>query len=105
MLGDFNFGDGEKPETEKIPETFLDVWLETNKGKPGFTWDIEKSIMAKKGSFPEEGSRRIDRILVKSKALKPKEAKIIGTEPLDLKKAIYPSDHFGLTGSLKIKSK
>ena len=105
LLGDFNFGDGEKPETSKIPDTFFDVWLETNKGKPGFTWDIEKSIMAKKGSFPDEGSRRIDRILVKSKILKPKDAKIIGMEPLDTKNELYPSDHFGLTGSLKIESK
>ena len=105
LLGDFNFGDGEKPETTKIPATFLDVWLEANKGKPGFTWDIEKSNMAKKGSFPNEGSRRIDRILVKSKSLKPKEAKIIGMEPLDIKKELFPSDHFGLTGSLKIEDK
>ena len=105
MLGDFNFGDGEKPETEKIPATFLDIWQETNKGKPGFTWDIEKSEMAKKGSFPKEGSRRIDRILFKSKLLKSKGSKIIGDEPLDTKKELFPSDHFGLTGNFKIVSK
>lgn len=105
LLGDFNFGDGEKPETGKIPDTFLDVWQETNKGQPGFTWNIEKSSMAKKGSFPNEASRRIDRILVKSKVLKPKESKIIGDESLDTKKELFPSDHFGLTGSLKIESK
>lgn len=103
LLGDFNFGDGEKPETEKIPTNFFDIWLETNKDKPGFTWNIETSQMAKKGSFPNEGSRRIDRILVKSKVLKSKEAKIIGDEPLDTQKELYPSDHFGLIGSMKIE--
>lgn len=105
LLGDFNFGDGEKPETAKIPNTYTDVWLESNQGKPGFTWDIEKSNMAKKGSFPNEGSRRIDRILVKSKILKSKESKIIGNEPLDSRKELFPSDHFGLTGSVKIETK
>jgi endonuclease/exonuclease/phosphatase family metal-dependent hydrolase len=100
LLGDFNFGDAEQPETTKIPADYIDVWLATNKDKAGFTWDIEKSEMAKKGSFPKEKSRRIDRILIKSKSVKPSAAKIVGDIALDQKKELFPSDHFGLFGSV-----
>lgn len=100
LLGDLNFGDAEQPETAKIPSDYTDIWLATNKDKPGFTWDIEKSIMAKKGSFPKEKSRRLDRILIKSKSVKPNSAKIVGD--IALTKELFPSDHFGLCGSVTI---
>jgi len=103
LLGDFNFGDGEQPETAKLPMDYSDIWLVTNKDKPGFTWDIEKSVMAKKGSFPNEKSRRIDRILVKSKLLTPIASKIVGDTSIDKNNELFPSDHFGLFGSVTIK--
>jgi len=64
FLGDFNFGDNEQPETDTIPKSYIDSWLITNKGQKGYTWNIEKSLMAKNGSFTNEKSRRIDRILM-----------------------------------------
>lgn len=102
LLGDFNFGDLEQPETAKIPADYVDVWLAINKDQPGFTWNIEKSIMAKKGSFPKEKSRRLDRILVKSKLIKASTAKIVGDIALDKNNELFPSDHFGLFGSITL---
>jgi hypothetical protein len=59
--------------------------------------------MARKGSFPNEKSRRIDRILIKSKQAKPISANILGDKPLKGKTDIFPSDHFGLRGIVTIK--
>ena len=101
MLGDFNFGDGEA-ESKRIPGAFQDAWLATNAGENGFTWDIERSPMARKGSFPGEASRRLDRILVKSRFLKPQKTEILGSAPVDKPGEVFPSDHFGLLASLEV---
>lgn len=103
LLGDFNFGDGEEPESKTIPADFQDVWLMTKGEEPGFTWNIEISQMAKEGSFPNETSRRIDRILIKSLKLKPFHAVIVGNTPVDKNKEVFPSDHFGLLGEFTFK--
>jgi endonuclease/exonuclease/phosphatase family metal-dependent hydrolase len=101
FLGDFNFGDGEKPDSDHLAKDYVDLWLPLKAKKPGFTWNIEVSDMARKGSFPGEKSRRIDRILVRSKVWTPKQIKIIGDQPvIPGNKDLFPSDHFGLFGSL-----
>jgi len=100
VLGDFNLGDGEAAESQ-IDKGYTDMWLVLKPGDPGYTWDIEKSDLANESKFVGEPSRRLDRILVRSKSWKPKEIKIIGDEPTDTgKKDMFPSDHFGLAGVL-----
>ena len=100
FLGDLNFGDGE-PEEKSLDAAFVDVWKSLKPADPGSTWNIETSDMAKKGSFPGEKSRRLDRILIRSRVWKPKEARIIGDQPVvEGKKDLFPSDHFGLIGVL-----
>lgn len=101
FLGDFNFGDGEKPDTDHLDKNYTDMWLALKAKKPGFTWNIETSDMARKGSFPGEKSRRIDRILLRSKGWTPKAIEIIGDQPVAPgNKNLFPSDHFGLIGTL-----
>lgn len=102
FLGDFNFGDGEEPETSMLIPKFVDSWRHTNGKEAGYTWNIEKSEMAKSGSFPNEKSRRLDRIFIKSKHLTPTKTEIIGDQEIEGNKDVFPSDHFGLLGTVKI---
>jgi poly(A) polymerase len=96
LLGDFNFGDG-APEAAQMPVGFVDAWLHLYAGKPGFTWDIERNTMAKLGSFPNEPSRRLDRVLVHSANWQATAMTILGTEAvLDTNGQVFPSDHFGV---------
>ena len=105
FMGDFNFGDKETPESKALDKNYKDIWLALHKDQKGFTWNIEESPMAKAGSFPNEKSRRLDRILFKSEILKPVSCKIIGNKPVKLSKEIFPSDHFGLVAEFKIIAK
>ncbi len=100
FLGDFNFGDKE-PEERSIPDTFKDCWMVTNPNDPGYTWNIELSPMAKQGSFPNEKSRRLDRVLVKSKLFIPIKSTIMGNKPITGSEIIFPSDHFCLLCNMK----
>lgn len=102
FLGDFNFGDGEEPETSMMIPKFLDSWLHTNGKQAGHTWNMEINELAKSGSFPNEKSRRLDRIFIKSKHLAPTKTEIIGDRKIENTKGLYPSDHFGLLGTLKV---
>ena len=102
LLGDLNFGDGEEPETTHLEKAYADLWLSLRPGEAGFTWNIEASEMARKGSFPGERSRRLDRILVRSTAWKPKAVRIIGDQPVTPgDRKLFPSDHFGVVGVIE----
>lgn len=104
LLGDFNFGDGEQPESDALPATYLDLWKALRKDEPGYTFDLKLNPMAKAGALPREQSRRIDRILVSSKSWEPADVAIVGNAPIDLEKPdLFPSDHFGLKAILKKK--
>ncbi len=104
FAGDFNFGDGEEPDTSHLDKKFTDVWSALMPKNPGYTWNIETSAMAKKGSFPNEPSRRLDRILLRSDAWKPEKIAIIGDKPIvDGQPDLFPSDHFGLSATLTFK--
>jgi endonuclease/exonuclease/phosphatase family metal-dependent hydrolase len=100
FLGDFNFGDGELEE-KRLDASYRDLWKSLRPGESGMTWNIEASDMAKKGSFPGEKSRRLDRILLRSSVWKPKDIRMIGDQPINAgKKDLFPSDHFGLMAGL-----
>ncbi len=97
FAGDFNFGDGEQPDTKHLAPDFRDAWRELYPKRPGYTWDIEKSRMAREESFPCETSRRLDRVLFRAAHWTPTRAELLGTEPVSPKsKRLFPSDHFGL---------
>jgi tyrosyl-DNA phosphodiesterase 2 len=102
LLGDFNFGDEEEPDTSHLDKAYVDLWRALRPGEPGFTWNIEASDMARKGSFPGEKSRRIDRILLRSSIWRPKSIRIVGDQPVKPDdKSLFPSDHFGLVGTVE----
>lgn len=103
VLGDFNFGDNEAEESH-IPATYVDLWKTHHPKDPGYTWDIQVSAMAKQGSFPGEPSRRIDRILLRSPAYRSSQIKIIGNKALNKDQTLFPSDHFGLVGTMTRQS-
>jgi len=77
LLGDFNFDDGSKPETQHIPKNYLDVWSTLHKENPGFTWDPRHNWYAA-ASDPHSRSSRIDRILVKSNQWMPRSIHLVG---------------------------
>lgn len=101
LLGDFNFGHEEEPETSHLNRRYKDAWLVRRGGEPGFTWDIERNDLARRGSFKGETSRRIDRILVRSDVWRLKSIRIIGDEPVSEGGKLFPSDHFGLVATLE----
>lgn len=103
VMGDFNFAEGASPESEHLPGDFIDLWAAINQGTPGFTWDIERNSAAREGAFPGEKSGRIDRILVRSDRWTPGELKLVGDNPIASTKDHFPSDHFGVIGSVTLK--
>jgi len=78
ICGDFNFGDMEK-ENERISE-FTDTGKDA--GEP--TYDIEHNKLAAKNRFPDEPTRRLDKILLR---------KGHPTFRLEVKKPMF-SDHY-----------
>ncbi len=104
VVGDFNFGDGEQPDTAALPRNFRDPWLELQKGQVGFTWNREKNPMAYKKSLPGEPSRRLDRILYRADEFKAVSTKIVFNRPA-AGREVFPSDHFGVFATFKLKSK
>jgi endonuclease/exonuclease/phosphatase family metal-dependent hydrolase len=102
LLGDLNFGDEAQPETKQIPKTYKDLWTALRKDAPGYTWDNERSAMARQAALAGEASRRLDRILWRSASWRPHTVRIIGARPVAPDKpALFPSDHFGLLGVLQ----
>ncbi len=104
LIGDYNFGDGEEPETSNLPRTYTDIWRTLHPLKPGFTWNNEKNPLAKAKALPGEPSRRLDRLLLKSPFWVPQSMKIIGNEPANGEGTIFPSDHFGLYAQITLKN-
>jgi endonuclease/exonuclease/phosphatase family metal-dependent hydrolase len=102
LLGDLNFGDKAQPESKQLPKTYKDLWTALRKDAPGYTWDNDRSAMARLAALPGEYSRRLDRILWRSATWRPHTVRIIGTHPVAPDTpSILPSDHFGLLGVLQ----
>jgi poly(A) polymerase len=96
LLGDFNCADGDPEEREVLPGT-VDVWRLLHPDLTGFTWDIQRSPMAKRNSFADEPSRRLDRVLLRSAAWQPIAMTLLGTEAVPgTDGRVFPSDHFGV---------
>lgn len=97
LTGDFNFGDGDTPESAHLDRAYQDIWTILHPDLPGYTWDRENNALAERNSFPGEASRRLDRVLVKSPRWVPGEAFLVGTVPFRVgAKLLHPSDHYGV---------
>ncbi|MBE7440661.1 MAG: endonuclease/exonuclease/phosphatase family protein [Spirochaetales bacterium] len=102
LLGDFNFGDGALEENH-LYQDFTDLWLRLRPGQPGYTWDMEKSWMARIYAFRGESSRRLDRILVRSDTFRPVAVSLVGESPLYFHRgSLFASDHFGVRGTISV---
>lgn len=88
--GDFNpvFESG---PAQRLPDTWMDAWIQLNPDEPGFTWNPESNEMAwRQGGFILP-AYRLDRVMYQTSGLVPNKAQILGVgeiEPL--------SDHYGL---------
>jgi poly(A) polymerase len=106
ILGDFNFGDSEEPETSHLDTNYRDAWKVAHPDLAGYTWNIEENYMAQRGSFPTEGSRRLDRTLVRSRTWEPIESIMVGIKTLEGSGGkMYVSDHYGLKSILVYRPK
>ena len=103
LLGDFNFGEND-PENTVLLNQYTDVWALLMPNRNGYTWDIEKSVIAKHNAFSGEKSRRLDRIVFKGDQLRPSEIEIIGDDAFITAYGMvyYPSDHFGLFATFEM---
>jgi len=106
LLGDFNFGDGEL-ENQHIGLGYFDIWKQIRADYAGYTWNTNESFLAKRNSFPSEGSRRLDKIYIKGDMLTPINIEIIGNDSFVTQtgRTLFPSDHFGLSAIFKINKK
>lgn len=96
LCGDLNFGEGEAPDTAHLDASYIDVWNALHPNDPGYTWDIERSGMARVSSFVGEGSRRLDRVLLQSEAWRGQSIEIVANTPVTPDRRLFPSDHFGI---------
>lgn len=106
IAGDFNFGDGwqENETLNSAPMLLTDVWKRLKDKDPGYTEDSYVNTMRfnLKGCHKQE---RFDRILIESTTINASDIRLIGQEPIESNKEIWPSDHFGLLASFEIHSK
>jgi len=105
LLGDFNFGDNDF-ENRVVNSDYLDVWKQLNPNYQGYTWNIIESNLAKRNSFPSEGSRRLDKVYIKGNLLIPKGIEMIGNHSFITQygQILFPSDHFGLLTRFYVKN-
>jgi tyrosyl-DNA phosphodiesterase 2 len=107
LIGDYNFQDDWQPETAALEKGYVDVWIVARPDATpaeGFTWNMEVSPLARANSFPHEKSGRLDRVLIRSSAWKPVDARVLGNKPVDNWNVdVFPSDHFGLMGVIERK--
>ncbi|MCP4699514.1 MAG: endonuclease/exonuclease/phosphatase family protein [Gammaproteobacteria bacterium] len=102
LMGDFNFCASWMDENAAIDRSYQDLWSAVRKDEPGYTEDTDINVMRllHKG---EKRRVRFDRILVRSSCWRPESARLIGVKPVSAEhSAVFPSDHFGVTGAVRI---
>lgn len=88
LMGDFNFDEGAEPESSNIPSTLIDLWprlhnttdgssVKRGPNRFGFTWDPVTNWYAR---YSDSNSRpsRIDRVLLRSSVMLPREIHLVG---------------------------
>jgi tyrosyl-DNA phosphodiesterase 2 len=101
LTGDFNFRPTD-PENALIPHDFVDAWAVLRPDDPGYTIDTDVNEM--RFAYKSKKKQvRFDRILVRSRSLRPKTVRLIGTAaiPNAFEENIWPSDHFGVHADLR----
>jgi len=108
LLGDFNFDEGSKLETQAVPISYLDLWPTLVTDRPGYTWDPRSNWFAA-ASDPQSRASRIDRIYLRSNQWMPRSIHLVGcsvSDPLcgaknlDIKKGVTVVDANKLNPSL-----
>lgn len=102
LMGDFNFDPAQEPEQSRLDWHYLDLWEELRAPEAGYTEDTEINRMRLLHKNKEK-QVRFDRILIRSGSpgWKPESVRLIGTRPIAPElPEVFPSDHFGLAGSL-----
>jgi poly(A) polymerase len=88
LLGDFNFGDNQQPETGALDAAYMDSWLVLHPADPGPT-------------YQDRTSHRLDRILVRAADWIPTDIRLVGTERITIERTHeYPSDHYGVLATM-----
>ena len=103
IMGDLNLHNFQE---EKLIEMngYVDLWTETSKNDPGYTWDSLKNCLINVRLPFDNRRMRLDRILLKEGSLlfdikENEKMKIFGTNLIDKGKIwsyLNSSDHFGL---------
>ena len=107
LMGDFNFSahGRENPRHFRTLAKWIDVWAYLKEpNDPGFTFDIQTNAMTRANSDAVERAR-IDRIILQSQSILPREMDILGTKSIgkEGQLPIFPSDHYGLTAVFQMK--
>lgn len=103
LMGDFNFCSSWTEENVNIDSNYQDMWSVLRRDEPGYTEDTDINLMRleQKG---KEKKVRFDRILLRSASpdWQPQVIQLLGLEPISANHPnVFPSDHFGLVGSLE----
>ncbi|MFT5431496.1 MAG: endonuclease/exonuclease/phosphatase family metal-dependent hydrolase [Myxococcota bacterium] len=97
VAGDFNFGDA--GDENRLLSSGQDVYRARWPNAAGHTWDLANPL-ARRNSYPDEPSRRLDRIIVLNAEVTVLSVDIV----LDDASAggLYPSDHYGLLAEIEV---
>lgn len=101
LMGDFNF-DPAEDEQDRLAAHYRDLWAELRRDEPGYTEDTDLNRMRLLHKNRRKQAR-FDRILLCSSrpGWEPESIELIGTRPIaENAPEVFPSDHFGLAGSL-----
>jgi len=102
LMGDFNFDPAQQAEQSRVEERYLDLWDVLRGDEPGYTEDTDINRMRLIHKRKEKRVR-FDRILLRSASpgWVPSAIRRIGTDPISPGlPEVFPSDHFGLVGTL-----
>ena len=103
LMGDFNFCARRSPEENAcIDPDYQDMWIVLHGDDPGYTEDTNINLMRLEKNQKHK-QVRFDRMLVRSSTpgWRPASIELLGTEPISANLPnVFPSDHFGLRGTL-----
>jgi len=102
LCGDFNFC-ATSTENKMLAQSQMnDVWEALKPEEPGWTEDTERNAMRYRAK-PKKKQVRFDRILWRGDVMTPSLIELLGTDPFDDKKELWPSDHFGLLATFQLE--
>ena len=102
LVGDFNFDPTQREEQATVDAHYQDLWTGLRPDDPGYTVDATLNRMRRLHKRQQKRVR-YDRILWRSArpGWQPASVSVIGTVPIAPQRPdVFPSDHFGLAGSL-----